>query len=158
MDTNVVGRKRAFRNQTPPPELPVMRQIFVRGLTEKTHGNATGIGTADFTTDRLVNAMDYRATVINCLTAGYPEGASVPVHFATDREAVEAALVVIGRREPHEARVLHIRNTLDLEEIEVSEPCLGEPHQTSFTPVSGASLPRYDAAGNLAPIRANHAG
>ena len=28
-----------------------MRLIFVRGLTENTHGNATGIGLADFTTD-----------------------------------------------------------------------------------------------------------
>ncbi len=153
MDTNVVGRKRAFRNQPPPPELPVIRQIFVRGLSERTHGNATGIGSADFTTTRLVKAMDYRATVINCLTAGYPEGASIPVHFDTDREAVDAALVIIGRRDPHEARILHIRNTLDLEELEVSEPCLAEPRQTEFTPITQPAPLVFDAGGNLAPIR-----
>jgi hypothetical protein len=153
MDTNVVGRKRAFRNQPPPPELPVMRQIFVRGLSERTHGNATGIGTADFTTSRLVKAMDYRATVINCLTAGYPEGASLPVHFDSDREAVDAALAVIGRRDPHEARILHIRNTLDLEELFVSEPCLGEPRQTEFRPVSGEESLRFDPSGNLKPVK-----
>src|SRR5262249_13383919 len=79
MDTNVVGRKRAFRTQTLENQ-PVMRHIFVRGLTERTHGNATGIGLADFTTTRLVRTMDYRATVINCMTAGYPEGANLPVH------------------------------------------------------------------------------
>ena len=28
-----------------------MRFIFVRGLSAHTHGNATGIGLADFTTD-----------------------------------------------------------------------------------------------------------
>jgi hypothetical protein len=153
MDTNVVGRKRAFRGQPPPPELPVIRQIFVRGLSEKTHGNATGIGSADFTTTRLVRAMDYRATVINCLTAGYPEGAAIPVHFETDREAVDAALVILGRRDPHEARIVHIRNTLDLEEVEVSEPCLGEPHQTEFTPLTSAGPVRFDAGGDLEPIR-----
>jgi hypothetical protein len=153
MDTNVVGRKRAFRNQPSPPDLPVMRQIFVRGLSEKTHGNAAGIGTADFTTSRLIKAMDYRATVINCLTAGYPEGASLPVHFETDREAVDAALAVIGRRDPHEARILHIRNTLDLEELEVSEPCLSEPRQTEFTALTRPAPPRFDTAGNLPPVR-----
>jgi hypothetical protein len=153
MDTNVVGRKRAFRNQPPPPDLPVMRQIFVRGLSERTHGNATGIGTADFTTSRLVQAMDYRATVINCLTAGYPEGASLPVHFESDREAVDAALAVIGRRDPHEARILHIRNTLDLEELFVSEPCLDEPRQTEFRPVAGEESLQFDGSGNLKPVR-----
>src|SRR5262249_35042545 len=80
MDTNVVGRKRALRGQSTEGQ-PAMRHIFVRGLTERTHGNATGIGLADFTTTRLIRAMDYRATVINCLTAGYPEGANLPVHF-----------------------------------------------------------------------------
>jgi len=152
MDTNVVGRKRAFRNQPSPPELPVIRQIFVRGLTDKTHGNATGIGTADFTTSRLIKAMDYRATVINCLTAGYPEGASIPVHFDTDRESIDAALAVIGSRDPQDARIMHIRNTLDLEEVEVSEPCLAEPHQTQFAPVTASGPPAFDSSGDIQPI------
>src|SRR5438445_13884704 len=46
MDTNVVGRKRAFRSESPGNQ-PQMRWIFVRGLSAKTHGNATGIGLAD---------------------------------------------------------------------------------------------------------------
>src|SRR5205807_9058772 len=67
MDTNVVGRKRAFKGGAPGGQ-PQMRFIFVRGLSEKTHGNATGIGFADFTTTRLVKAMNYQATIINGLT------------------------------------------------------------------------------------------
>src|SRR5260370_10103266 len=72
MDTNVVGRKRAFRIAPAPENQPVMRLIYVRGLSERTHGNAAGIGNADFTNTRLVKSMNYRATVINCVTAGYP--------------------------------------------------------------------------------------
>src|SRR5207302_1394183 len=98
MDTNIVGRKRAFRTAPAPEGQPEMRLIFVRGLSERTHGNAAGIGNADFTTTRLIRTMDYRATVINCMTAGYPEGANLPVHFDTDREAVDAALSIIGTR------------------------------------------------------------
>ncbi|MGH7173977.1 MAG: lactate racemase domain-containing protein, partial [Gemmataceae bacterium] len=65
MDTNVVGRKRAFRMQPPLEGIPSMRLIYVRGLSDKTHGNATGIGLADFTSTRLVQQMDYRATIVN---------------------------------------------------------------------------------------------
>jgi len=150
MDTNVVGRKRAFRMQPPPPDQPAMRLIFVRGLSERTHGNAAGIGLADFTTTRLVRAMSYRDTVINCLTAGYPEGAFVPVHFETDREVLDAALAIAGTRRPEEARVMRIRNTLCLEELEISEACLAEPTTNGKPQLLGvAQPPAFDATGNL---------
>jgi hypothetical protein len=153
MDTNVVGRKRAFRGQPAPPGMPVIRLIFVRGLTKHTHGNASGIGLADFTTTRLVKEMNYSATVINCLTAGYPEGAFTPVHFDTDREVIEAALKIIGTREPHEGRVLRIKDTLHLDELEVSEAVLGDANlQTRIEPVGQARPWTFDASGNLPPV------
>jgi hypothetical protein len=156
MDTNVVGRKRAFRFSPAPDGQPEMRLIFVRGLTDKTHGNAAGLGMADFTTTRLVRAMNYRATVINCLTAGYPEGANLPVHFETDREVLDAALVIIGTRKAEEARIIHIRNTMELEEVLVSEPCLTEPPATRFSPVGPPRPLEFDADGNLAQVDMRH--
>ncbi len=150
MDTNVVGRKRAFRLDKAPDDQPVMRLIFVRGLTRNTHGNAAGIGVADFTTTRLVQAMNYRATVINCLTAGYPESANLPVHFETDREVVDAALAIIGTRAPEEARVVHARNTLQLAEVEISEPCLSESKRATDFEIEGKALPlAFDEQGNM---------
>jgi lactate racemase-like protein len=157
MDTNVVGRKRCLRlgNVVEPADfrMPKMRHIFVRGLSAHTHGNATGIGLADFTTTSLVKSMNYQATRINCLTAGYPDGANIPVHFDTDREVIDAALAIAGTRQPEEARVMRIRNTLRLEEVEVSETCLSEPsRQTEFAPVGPARVMTFDAAGNLPPL------
>jgi hypothetical protein len=150
MDTNVVGRKRAFRTQPTPEGIPTMRLIYVRGLSDKTHGNAAGIGLADFTSTRLVQQMDYRSTVINCLTAGYPEGAFLPVHFATDREVLDAALVIIGTRAPEQARILHIRDTMHLEELDVSEPCLAEAdRQTQFDVLGRPRQLQFDTTGNL---------
>jgi hypothetical protein len=152
MDTNVVGRKRAFRT-TPPANQPQMRFIFVRGLSAHTHGNAAGIGLADFTTTRLVRSMNYKATVINCLTSGYPDGANLPVHLDTDREVLEAALAILGTRGPREARIMRIRNTLCLEEVEVSEPCLAMPRGS--IPFSVLGKPRdltFDSEGNLPPL------
>jgi hypothetical protein len=153
MDTNVVGRKRAFRSQPPPDGFPVMRLIFVRGLSAHTHGNATGVGLADFTTSRLVRDMDYRATVVNCLTAGYPEGAFVPVHFETDREVFDAALAILGSRRPEDARIMRIRNTLAVEDVEASEACLdnGAP-RTEFMRNGAAEPLAFGADGNLSPL------
>lgn len=148
MDTNVVGRKRAHRT-LPPENQPDMRFIFVRGLTEKTHGNASCIGLADFTTQRLVKAMNYKATVINCVTSGYPEGANIPVHFETDREVLTAALPIIGTRDSDEARIIHIRNTLQLENVFVSEPCLENKASTQFETVGKSRQLELDASGNL---------
>jgi hypothetical protein len=150
MDTNVVGRKRAFRLSPGPSDQPLMRLIFVRGLSDKTHGNASGIGLADFTTNRLVRAMDYKATVINCLTAGYPEGATLPVHFETDREVFDAALAIIGTRPPEAGRVQRIRNTLCLEEVDISEPCLNEKNGGTKFQILGTGKPlAFNAEGNL---------
>jgi hypothetical protein len=152
MDTNVVGRKRALKSQ-PPENQPTMRFIFVRGLSPHTHGNAAGIGAADFTTARLVKNMNYKATVINCTTAGYPEGANLPVHYDTDREVLDCALSIIGTRPAEKARVMHIRNTLMLEEVEVSQPCLDELRKmTEFEVIKGPYALTFDADGNLPAI------
>jgi Lactate racemase N-terminal domain len=153
MDTNVVGRKRAHRHDSTSGQ-PDYRLIFVRSLTEQTHGNATGVGLADFTRNSLIESMNYKATVINCLTAGYPEGADLPVHFTSDREVLDAALAIIGMREPNDARILHIRNTLQVEEMEISEPCLGESERaTEFQVVGEPKAFQFDEAGNISGIK-----
>jgi hypothetical protein len=153
MDTNVVGRKRAFRGQPAPPEMPNYRLIFVRGLSAKTQGNASGIGLADFTTTRLVEAMNYRDTVTNCLTAGYPEGAFIPVHMPSDRQVIESALKIIGTRRPEEARVVRILDTLHVDEVEVSEAVLHDPSPRTRFEATGAGQPwSFDDQGNLPPL------
>ena len=97
--------------------------------------------------------MNYQATVLNCLTSGYPEAANLPVHFDSDREVIDAALAILGTRAPQDARILHIRNTLAVEEVEVSEPCLEQAdRQTDFTVESGPYELTFDARGNLAGL------
>ena len=119
MDTNVIGRKFAD-HQAIEGELPKVRLIAVRDLTEQTHGNATGIGKAEFCKSSLLKKADMRATRLNCLTAGYPASAMPALDYDTDRQMIDAALSTIGLTGPEDARVLWIRNTLDLEEIECS--------------------------------------
>ena len=128
MDTNVVGRK-YHDHQAAEGETPRIRNIIVRGLTPATHGNASGIGMAEFCRTQLVEEMDARITRINCITGGHSTGAMVPLDYETDREILDVALVSIGLTQPPEARFLWARNTLDIAEIECSDAYLQEARE-----------------------------
>ena len=128
MDTNVVGRK-YHDHQAAEGETPRIRNIVVRGLTPATHGNASGIGMAEFCRTQLVEEMDARITRINCITGGHSTGAMVPLDYKTDQEILDVALVSIGLTQPHDARFLWARNTLDIAEIECSDAYLQEARE-----------------------------
>ncbi|HEX3724854.1 MAG TPA: lactate racemase domain-containing protein [Pirellulales bacterium] len=149
MDTNVVGRK-YHAHQPARKEFPKVRQIFVRGLTEATHGNASGIGLAEFCTRRAVEQTDIEVTRINCLTAGHVSAAMLPLDFPTDRSVFEAALPIIGLTEPAQSKILWIRNTLDLGEVECSAAYHAEALAREDLEVLTElrEIP-FDAAGNL---------
>jgi hypothetical protein len=124
MDINVTGRNRDILGDYTTS--PRVGRIFVRDLTDETEGNALGMGLADFTTTRVVEKMDRRKTYINCLTAISPEKGAIPLYFDTDREALEACLTSIGDRSPQDVRLVHIKNTLLLSRISVSQAFEGE--------------------------------
>lgn len=154
MDTNVIGRKYNDHAATEHDDVSVKR-IFVRGLTEATHGNATGIGIAEFTNTRTINQVDRRITAINCLTGGHPVAAMLPIAFDTDREVIEAALPTLGLVEPANAKVVQIANTLHLGEVLVSEAYLPEIAQRpDLAIIDGPFEMPLDAAGNLRSVEA----
>jgi hypothetical protein len=151
MDTNVIGRP--SNPHEPFPSDPKILWIAALDLTEESYGNATGIGNADFTTRRLVDKIDMKPTLINCITACAPNGAKVPATYDTDRDAIETALSCIGLTPPEKARVIRIKNTLMLGEIEVSEafaPDLAKrPDLKSLS--DPVTLP-FDVAGRLGSL------
>jgi hypothetical protein len=148
MDTNVLGRK--IRPAERTRESPLVRRIVVRGLTEHTRGNATGLGLADLCTTRAVEQIDATSTYVNCLTSGFPDGAKIPIHFRTDREVITAALGMIGLRVRDQARLVWIRNTLDLAEVECSAAYLHQARARDDLEVLVEPRPLpFDAEGNL---------
>jgi hypothetical protein len=149
MDTNVVGRK--FHDHAAAKnEFPKVKRIVVRGLSKATHGNAAGIGMAEFCTRRVIEEINIEATRINCLTAGHAPAAMLPLDYPTDRAAIEAALPTVGLVEPEAAKVLWIRNTLELREVECSASYLEEARKRSDLEVLTDLRPLpFDAAGNL---------
>jgi hypothetical protein len=124
MDTNVIGRIMFIGEKE--PDRPQITRVVVLDLTEESHGNAVGIGLADYTTQRLINKIDSWTTSTNAITAMTPEKGRIPIGFRTDKEAVDAALSTIGAIYPEKARLIHIKNTLEMGEIDVSEAFLKE--------------------------------
>jgi hypothetical protein len=124
MDPNVLGRLYFAPNEE--PKSPRYIRILVRDLTEKTAGNAVGMGLADFATRRLANKVNFQYTYTNALTGLSPMRSKLPIIFETDQDAIEGALKTIGLTEPPDAKVARIKNTLDLEYLYASDALLAE--------------------------------
>jgi hypothetical protein len=133
---------------------PMVKKIVVLGLTPESHGNATGIGGADVITMRLYREMDVGATYANIITSMNLDGAAIPIVMNSDRDAISLAVKTVVRVRPADCRVVRIRNTLDLGEIQVSEPMLAEvkARPERFQIVSPAAQLGFDSQGNLARL------
>ncbi len=152
MDSNVIGRK-FLDHRAAEKEFPKITRIYIRDLTEETHGNASGLGTAEFTHKRLVDKLDLEMTYINCLTGGHPPSGAIPIYFDSDRKILDVALKSIGLIEPEDAKVIHIKNTLDVVELLVSEPYAPEVEKRDdLSLVDGPSEIEFDGNGDFLPL------
>jgi hypothetical protein len=148
MDTNIIGiGGRVGGKMT--MGTPVVSTIVVLGLTPETHGNANGIGLADLTTRRLVDSIDYKSTYTNVLTTRLWSAGRLPVILETDREAVEAA---VGDMSSDEIRLVRIKDTLHLEELEISEALLPEARKLGLTILGEARPLSFDDTGRIGPF------
>jgi len=151
LDTNVVGRK-FDDHKAVEGEYPKVRNIVLRGLTEATHGNAVGLGIAEFCRSDLLRRADLNATRLNAITAGHLPAAMLPLDYETDREILEVALGTIGLVEPAGARLMWIKNTLELTEVECSAAYLEEARgRDDLEVVTGLRDLPLDEDGNLPP-------
>ncbi len=132
MDPNITGRYLA-------PHItggPTIRRIAVLDLTEATHGNAIGVGIADFIPQRVVDKIDLAPTYMNAITSAITESVRLPMILATDRDVLWTAVLTTQRPTPGAERLVYIRNTLALKEVAVSTAAIPdlEPHARVASP------------------------
>jgi hypothetical protein len=146
MDPNITGRY-------PTPYAhggPDVNKMVVLGLTPQTEGNANGVGTADFTTKRLVDRMDLEVTYANGLTSTVVAPTKIATTLPNDREAIQAAVKTSNILDFNKVKMVRIKNTLELSEIEVSEALVEyvkqHPHMELISELY--DLP-FDENGNL---------
>jgi len=148
IDPNVVGRL-LIETQPEDPN-PCITRMCCLDLSPESHGNGTGVGIADLTTDRLLAAIDPVPFRMNNLTACFLWRSKLPLGFPNDKDCIEQGIITSWQPRIEELRVAIIPNTLELETLWVSPKLWGEaaaiPHLRRHDDL--APLP-MDAHGNL---------
>ena len=133
LDPNVIGRQRV--ETMPDLPRPVITRRPVLDLSVETRGNALGIGLADLTTDRLVQAIDPVPMRVNSLTSNFLTRARVPLSLPADRDVISACLQTCWRIAARPGRLVLVPNTLELTTLWVTQPFAAEveahPESTS---------------------------
>lgn len=138
MDTNVIGKK-------PGMDKPRIGAIYIRGLTEETHGNAVGIGNADVMPRKLLDEVDLNATYMNVFTAKRLQGGKIPLLAETELQAMQVLMNFRDGEDPDSVRMAWIRNTSRLDEFWASSALIGEARENEKLEILGGPLPMaYD--------------
>ena len=122
------------------------------GLTEESHGNAIGLGLADFTTERFVAKIDWQATYMNGYTSGIGGllRGRLPNVLANDRAAIATAMRMCGQPDPSRAaRGAHQEHAAGRLRRSSARACWRTPTAATSEITGSAEPMQFDAAGRL---------
>lgn len=146
MDPNVTGRfgtpyrKSHFKKQ----------RIAVLDLTDETHGNFNGLGLADVTTKRVYDKVDLDETYPNAITSTVLQMVKIPMVLPDDETAIKIAIRSCNNIDKDNPRIIRIKDTMSLKNIEVSEALINEVENNSkMKVISEAYCLKFDEEGNL---------
>lgn len=121
MDPNIVG---LIGPKADEPSVPKIGKVIVLRLSEKSHGNACGIGLADLTTREVYDNIDFESTYANSFACDGSFGywtEYIPIVMSDEQEAVAGAVKMLRITDPEKCRIVKIKNTLNLREMEISD-------------------------------------
>ena len=102
------------------------KRVGILDITDATLGNVVGLGMADTCSKRVVEKMSRENTYPNSLTSTVTSLCKIPMYFDTQKETIQATIKMTPDRTPEEVSMIHIRDTLSMGEIEVSENLLDQ--------------------------------
>ncbi len=123
-DPNILGRSSLLHGKR--LHVPEFQRMVLLDVTEKSHGNAIGLGQFDVITKNVFEKMDFESVYANALAVRAPEDARIPVIARDREEAVRIALKCCRGIDYRQPRILEIHNTLSLQTIYISPAMLDE--------------------------------
>ena len=145
-DTNVVGRY----NTPYASGGPKITRVTALDITDVSHGNGNGFGMLDMTTRRAFEKFDMDQTYPNAITSTVPLTVKIPMVLKSDRQAIQGCIKTCNVDDWSKLRIVRIKNTIALNEIEVSEALL--PLVQAHPNMEVLSEPyelKFDENGNL---------
>jgi hypothetical protein len=141
IDPNVVGRLQIEAAPDLEFHKPLITRICALDLSPESHGNGTGVGLADLTTERLLGAIDQVPTRMNSLTACFLWRSKLPFAFPTDQECIAAGVATCWQPDASRLRMAVIPNTLEVSEMWVSPSSAQEVKSRPHLEVGGEAAP-----------------
>ena len=133
MDTNVIGFTRRLN-----PSGQVAVPLAVLDLTDKSDGNAIGMGLADFVTRRLVRKVDRKKTYTNVIATGVYSAGRIPITLDSEQEIIAAILSKLEN--PEAARIIRIKNTFSIDTFAATEMLLEDIGKNKALSVVGEAM------------------
>ena len=147
IDPNVIG----FWRRQGGPRTPDYKTVILLDITEKSQGNAVGIGMVDLTTERVRDKIDLHSTYTNALTTGIWAAVRLPIALKNDRAVLDAALTHVT--DLSRIRMARILNSLSLETLWVSGEVAKELRGRNGIEVDETPVPiAFDADGRMLPF------
>jgi len=130
MDPNVVGRSR----------LPIgirSERMAIFGLSEESHGNATGMGRADVGTRKFFDQISFDDTYPNAVTDHDSSVYKIPLIVDNEREAMQTAMAICLNMDFEKPRIIILKNSLEIEDILISEALIPEARERKELTIQG---------------------
>ena len=147
-DPNVVGR-------CANPKLKkgiTAQRMGVLDISEESHGNATGMGRFDIGTRRFFDKLSFDNTYPNFITDYGPDMYKIPVIVDSDAEVLRTTIATCLEIDYQNPRVIMLRNSLEIEDMLISEAMLPEAREKDgITVVSDPFELGFDEHGGLLP-------
>ena len=121
-DPNILGKSLLLDRFVLP--VPRINRMVLLDLSEATHGNAVGVGIFDVTTRKVFDQLNLETMYANDIALGCLDDCKIPLVAADEDEAIRVAIKVLRGNDPSRLKIVKIKNTLHLEEIQVSEDLL----------------------------------
>lgn len=123
-DPNILGRSSVLKKFS--LHVPKYQRLVLLDVTAASHGNGIGIGLFDVITKKAAAQLNLEVMYANAIACSCLSDASVPCTVEDEETAIRVALKCCRNIDRENPRIIRIKNTLHLGEIQVSEALLGE--------------------------------
>ena len=121
-DPNILGKSYLLHEFVLP--VPRIKRMVLLDVTDQSHGNAIGMGIFDVITRKVFDKLDLAQIYANAIAVKCPEDAKIPIIADTEEEALRIAIQVAREVDRSKLKIVKIKNTIELETIEVSDALL----------------------------------